>query len=237
MKKIFALCLVSLTLSACVMNEELDSVIQEQETPTVRVSNVQNQEARSIPESEFARLVVDFKNQTTDLRIKVKSIQMCNIHQSGTYLYPTTSNEGYWLPDSTLSSLNISSTPIELTPTDSIRLTANDGIPFIPQWLKAWSPTVLPQTTKDCYILMQCQILQGNTLIVGNTDEEYTSIAIPFSKHLKKGKVHTLEIVLEHGCFWYDISGSSPSPILNPITFGVSVEEWVDAGSNTIDCE
>ena len=49
MKKIFALCLVSFTLSACVMNEELDSVIQEQTTPTVRVSNVQNQEARSIP--------------------------------------------------------------------------------------------------------------------------------------------------------------------------------------------
>ena len=83
---------------------------------------------------------------------------------------------------------------------------------------------------------MQCQILQGNTLIVGNTDEEYTSIAIPFSMHLRKGKVHTLEIVLEHDCSWYDISGSSPSPILNPITFGVSVEEWVDAGSNTIDC-
>ena len=150
MKKIFALCLVSFTLSACVMNEELDSVIQEQETPTIRVSNVQNQEARSIPESEFARLVVDFKNQTTDLLIKVQSIQLCNIHQSGTYLFPTTSNEGY------------------------------------------------------------------------------TTIAIPFSIHLRKGKVHTLEIVLEHGCSWYDISGSIPSPILKPITFGGSVEEWVD---------
>ena len=79
---------------------------------------------------------------------------------------------------------------------------------------------------------MQCQIFQGNTLIVGNTDEEYTSIAIPFSMHLRKGKVHTLEIVLEHGCPWYDISGSSPSPILNPITFGVSVEGWVDVETN-----
>jgi len=81
---------------------------------------------------------------------------------------------------------------------------------------------------------MQCQILQGSTLIVGNTDEEYTSIAIPFSKHLKKGKVHTLEIVLEHGCSWYDVSGSTPSPILNTITFGVSVEGWVDVEANTI---
>ena len=182
MKKIFALCLVSFTLSACVMNEELESVVQEQETPTIRVSNVQNQEARSIPESEFARLIVDFKNHTTDLIIKVKSIQMCNIHQSGTYLYPITSNEGYWLPDSTLSSLTISSTSIELASNDSIRLSADDGIPFIPQWLKAWTPTVLPQTTKDCYLLMQCQIFQGSTPIVGSSDEGYTTIAIPFSK-------------------------------------------------------
>lgn len=231
MKKMFALCLLALGLSACVMNEELSAVMPDDETRSIRITDLSSQESRSIPSSEFARISVDFKNRTSNLFIKVKSIQLCNIHASGTYHFPTTYNGGYWLPDSILSSQTICSSSFDLASNDSLRLSSGDGILFIPQTVKAWSPVLHPRQTDGGYISMQCQIFQDNTPLLGGTDEEYTEIAIPFPIHFQKGKSHSLEIVLEHGCSWYDISSDTPSRILNPITFGVSVEDWKESGS------
>lgn len=85
-----------------------------------------------------------------------------------------------------------------------------------------------PQNSTGCYLLMDCQILQGdeNIVIWGNSDREYEEVAIPLNVCFQKGEKHQIEIILDHNCPWYDIRDSVPSPVLQPITFDVTVEDW-----------
>lgn len=85
MKNLLIFCLLSLGLSSCVINEELEAITSGNESRSIQVSNIPNQTPHSIPQSEFAHLFLYIKNQTNNFYINLKNIQLCNIHQSGTY--------------------------------------------------------------------------------------------------------------------------------------------------------
>ena len=130
-------------LSFCVwMNScVIDEVISET-TPisalktkalTYQYNANEDTEKQEIPKEAFSHVKLNFKNEMPDLYLFVESIQMCNIHLSGTYHFPTEYSNGYWETDTIKTSLTIETGEIELAPYQEFFFPQDETLTFIPQ--------------------------------------------------------------------------------------------------------
>ena len=219
-----------LTMTACVYNEELaeeaDLYPTKQSTSiaysmqhTLKAGETEG--SRSIPNEAFAHVQFYIKNEMPDLQLTVEGIRMCNIHLSGTYHF----TEKYWENDTTRSVLSIETEQLEVKPNEEIRFPQEGSIPFIPQAVRAWNPIVLPQQSKECYLLLKCKV--GNEVTIWS-DEKGNSAeaAIPLPVLFVSNQPAVIVLTLAPNCHWYDVRGTSPQPLFVPITFDVSVEDW-----------
>ena len=158
MKTNLTLLSLCLTMTACVYNEELADVADLY--PTKQITSLaysmqhtvkagETDGSRSIPDEAFAHVQICIKNEMPDLLLTVEGIRMCNIHLSGTYHFA----EKYWETDTTRSVLSIDTGKLEIKPNEEIRFPQEGSIPFIPQAVRAWNPIVMPQQSKECYLL------------------------------------------------------------------------------------
>ena len=230
MKTNFTLLSLCLTMTACVYNEELADVAEvlptKQSTSlaysmqhTVKAGETDG--SRSIPNEAFAHVQICIKNEMPDLLLTVEGIRLCNIHLAGTYHFA----EKYWETDTTRSILSIETEQLEVKPNEEIRFPQEDSILFIPQTIRAWNPVVLPQQSKECYLLLKCKVSAGIT-IWGDEKGNSAEAAIPLSVHFLSNQPSVIVLTLAPNCPWYDVSGTSPQPLFVPITFDVSVEDW-----------
>ena len=219
-----------LTMTACVYNEELADVANLY--PTKQITSLaysmqhtvkagETDGSRSIPEEAFAHVQIRIKNEMPDLQLTVEGIRLCNIHLSGTYHF----TEKYWETDTTRSTLSIETGLLEVKPNEEIRFPQEDSILFIPQTIRAWNPVVLPQQSKECYLLLKCKVSAGIT-IWGDEKGNSAEAAIPLSVHFLSNQPSVIVLSLAPNCPWYDVRGTSPQPLFVPITFDVSVEDW-----------
>ena len=102
---------------------------------------------------------------------------------------------------------------------------AQVSIAFIPQAGKSWNPTILPQQSKGCYLLLDCKVSCEATLW-GDEKGNGAEAAIPVSVHFLSNQPTVIALTLASNCPWYDVRGTSPQPLFVPITFDVSVENW-----------
>ena len=230
MKANLTLLSLCLTMTACVYNEELADVAELH--PTKQSTSLaysmlhplkagETDDSRSIPDEAFAHVQIRIKNEMPDLQLTVEGIRLYNIHLSGTYHF----EEEYWETDTTRSILSIETGQLEVKPNEEIRFPQEGSIRFIPQAVRAWNPIVLPQQSKDCYLLLNCKV--GNEFTLwGDEKGNSAEAAIPLSVHFLSNQPSVIVLTLAPNCPWYDVRGTSPQPLFVPITFDVSVEDW-----------
>ena len=223
-----------LTMTACVYNEELADVADLY--PTKQITSLaysmqhtvkagETDGSRSIPNEAFAHVQIRIKNEIPDLLLTVEGIRLCNIHLSGTYHFATEEQVSYWTTDTTRSTIVLETGVLELAPNEEICFPKEGSIPFIPQAVKIWNPTILPQYSEGCYLLLKCKVGYEVT-IWGDEKGNSAEAAIPLSVHFQSNQSSVIVLTLAPNCPWYNIQGTNPQPLFVPITFDVSVEEW-----------
>ena len=235
MKTIFTIMPLCIAMTACVYTEELADVTnpytKEQETTlsysmTTSVNDNETTDSRSIPDEEFAQVSIRIQNLMPDLNLIVEGIRLCNIYLSGTYHFATETKNSFWETDS-LGTVTIETGQLELAPNEKISYPFEDSIPFIPQTIKAWYPTSLPQQNGGSYVLLNCKIFNQVT-IWSDGKGNCAEAAIPLSVNFQSNQPNVITLTLEPNCHWFNIKCSTPQPLLVPITFDVSVDDWVE---------
>ncbi len=217
-------------MTACVYNEELADVADLYQTKQITslaysmqdpVKAEETNGSRSIPDEAFAHVQICIRNEMPDLQLAVEGIRLCNIHLSGTYHFA----EKYWETDTTRSTLSIETGKLEVKANEEIRFPQEESIPFIPQAVRAWNPSILPQQSEGCYLLLNCKVFDEVT-IWGDEKGNSAEAAIPLSVHFPSNQPSVIMLTLAPNCPWYDVRGTNPQPLFVPITFDVSVEDW-----------
>jgi len=247
MKKNLILLASCILMNSCVMDEEVLSKAKPTstfETKALACHYTMNEETESqeIPHHAFSNVKLNLRNDMSSLHLIVESIQMCNIHLSGTYHFPTEFSKGYWETDRTQTSLTIETGEIELAPYQEFLFPQEGTLSFIPQSSRAWNPVILPQNCTQTYLLVSCKIYNihdtdkgyqegKEALIWGDKKGNCAELAIPLSIHFLSNQEHSITVELSTDCTWYNINGSQPVPALVPITFDVSVDDWEEVSS------
>lgn len=174
----------------------------------------------------FASLRITFRNRMEELCIDIAGMRLMNVAQAGKLVIDE-QGRGQWSGLCAYAPLDISIGAFTLEPGEENSL---EGGEIIPQHLEAWEATHLPYSVKEAHILLDCHIYypeEGSYGTVwGGEEGEARTLAIPLELTLKEGGENTLEVILEDGCLWYDISGERPKPALNAVTFDAGVDGW-----------
>ena len=234
MKTALPLLSIGLVMTACVHNEELTEVtdLYTAKQGTALSYSMQGtfkaeetSAIRSIPNEVFAQVSIRIQNQMTDFNLTVEGIRLCNVHLSGTYHFAIEEQAPYWETDATRSTLALETGRLELAPNEEVLFPQEGSIPFIPQTAKAWNPTILPQHSEGCYLLLNCKVFNEFT-IWGDEKGNCAEAAIPLSVHFQSNQPSVIVLTLAPNCPWFSIQGSTPQSLFAPITFDVSVEDW-----------
>ena len=246
MKKNLILLSFCVLMNSCVIDEVISETAPisalKTKALTYQYNANEDTEKQEIPEEAFSHVKLNFRNEMSSLHLVVESIQMCNIHLSGTYHFPTEFSKGYWETDTTQTSLTIETGTIELAPHQELLFPQEGTLSFIPQSNRAWNPVILPQNCTQTYLLVNCKIYQihdtekgyqegQEALIWGDEKGNCAELAIPLSVHFLSNQEHSIIVELSTDCTWYNINGSQPTPALVPITFDVSVDDWEEVSS------
>ena len=246
MKKNLILLSFCALMNSCVIDEVISETAPfsalKTKALTYQYNANEDTEKQEIPKEAFSHVKLNFKNEMPNLYLIVESIQMCNIHLSGTYYFPTEYSEGYWKTETIKTSLTIETGDIELEPHQEYLFPQDGTLTFIPQSNQAWNPSILPQNSHQSYLLVNCKIYQihdtekgyqegQEALIWGDEKGNCAELAIPLSVHFLSNQEHSIAIELSTDCTWYNINGSQPIPALVPITFDVSVDDWEEVSS------
>ena len=246
MKAILPLLSFCIATTACVYNEELTDVTdlykEKQETvlPYSMAFSMIDSEAsgsRSIPSEAFAQVSIRIQNQMPDLHLIVEGIRLCNIHHSGTYHFASEEQAPYWETDTTRSTIALETGHLQIAPNEEALFPQEGSIPFIPQTAKAWNPTILPQHSEECYLLLNCKVFNihdttkgyqegKEAMIWGDEKGNSAEAAIPLSVRFQSNEPSVIVLTMAPNCPWYDIRDTSPQTLFVPITFDVSVEDW-----------
>lgn len=201
---------------------------------------------------------VIFKGKTSNasLEADIQSITIKNTKTRGTFSIPTDllENDNHYarspkasdweLQDFTnfLTAKLTGANVVVNSTTDAIDLSKTDEpILVIPQVLTPWSTT--PKTAvskeegdndKQSYLEIAMKLTQKGQYVIG-TKSSYQTVYVPFhnsndngTKGWEPGKCYIYTLTFGGG---YDDQGK---PILTPITFEPSVEDWVDASGYNV---
>lgn len=170
-----------------------------------------------------------FKAKTNDdkLKVEIKGIKFHNFQPAGTFTIPTEEWKlnGYVIIPVTAGmdgTKTVTSTSTEIITKPML---------FVPQSLTAWTPTTETKTGADnatpkhSYLEISCRIKQNDTYLFGKNDFE--TLYVPFSATWEPGKRYVYTLIFGGG---YNDNGE---PILTPINFTASADNWNEDGGNT----
>ena len=192
---------------------------------------------------------VIFKGTTSNASLKadIKSIRMYNIKYSGNFSIPADlqagSNNYARAPKSTDWTLNETKHSVAAKMAGDNVLVDNTGVKdlsksdepilVIPQVLTPWSTTTSIDDDNS-YLEISMKLTQNGQYVIG-TESRYQTIYVPFinvdsnnTTGWEPGKCYIYTLTFGGG---YDKNGK---PILTPITFEPSVEDWVDASGYNV---
>lgn len=176
---------------------------------------------------------IAFKAKTQDeyTKVEIESIVIHNVTSGGTFFMPTEGSTGTgWTPKEdlkqnfTIGMKSTTATTVDNTVTDVF----TKPILFVPQPLKKWATTAsTPKTiseadaAKECYLEISCKISIDGTYPHG-TATKFEKLYVPFEADWQPGKRYVYTLIFGGG---YTVKGN---PVLTPISFEPSVEEWKD---------
>lgn len=182
----------------------------------------------------LSQVLFNAKVQYTNMNVTIKSMKIHNFAVGGTFTFPTTgeATQSNWASTraKTVETVrnektsqvvvNSAENPVDITD-------VNNPMLFIPQTLTAWKTKVGSPISKEeadkvandfqSYLEVNCKIEQSSSTVHDGT------LYIPFSAEWQPGKRYIYTLIFGGG---YDDKGL---PILTPITFDASVEDWPDA--------
>ncbi len=182
----------------------------------------------------LSQVLFNAKVQYTNMNVTIKSMRIHNFAVGGTFTFPTTgeATQSDWASTRAKTAKtvkNIKTSQVEVNSAkDPVNITDVDNpMLFIPQTLTAWQTKVgTPMSKADAdkeennfqsYLEVACKIEQNRATVHDGT------LYIPFSAEWQPGKRYIYTLIFGGG---YDDKGL---PILTPITFDASVEDWPDA--------
>lgn len=191
---------------------------------------------------------VIFKGTTSNASLKadIKSIRMYNIKHSGEFQIPAelqVGSDNYArAPKSTDWTLKGSKHSVAAKMAGDNVLVDNTGVKdlsktdepilVIPQVLTPWSTTT--STDDNSYLEISMKLTQNGQYVIG-TESTYQTIYVPFinvdtnnTTGWEPGKRYIYTLTFGGG---YDKNGN---PILTPITFEPTVEDWKDASGYNV---
>lgn len=173
---------------------------------------------------------IAFKAKTLDenTKVEIESIVIHNVDEAGTFVMPTEGSTGTgWTLKGSKKNFVIgmnSPTTVGNTGTDVF----TKPILFVPQPLTKWATTTsTPKTiadadaAKECYLEISCKISIDETYPHG-TATQFESLYIPFEADWQPGKRYVYTLIFGGG---YTVNGN---PVLTPVSFVPSVEQWVN---------
>ena len=185
-----------------------------------------------------------------------------NLPTSGT---ADSENRGSWALANTKADYNVtfSLTDVKGSKTNPTVVNLTDvlgtTLMLMPQTTNAWNPATNPdpdgstagsKATTDTYLLVDCVIYnvsgEGSDLPGDNvclwgdgSNGSYTTkeLAIPVKFDWKEGHKYTYTLVFGNGNGGYDPDpeGPDPEPVLVPISFEVTVDEFLDGGNYDVE--
>ena len=197
----------------------------------------------------LSQVIFKGKTSNSSLKAEIKSITMNNIKFSGKFSIPAELQEessnyarnpkasDWTLNDTkTYFDAKLTANSISIDNTDAKDLSKTDEpILVIPQELTPWSTNVSIDNAKNqSYLAITMKLTQKGQYVIG-TENSYQTVYVPFinvdtknATGWEPGKRYIYTLTFGGG---YDKNGN---PILTPITFEPSVEDWVDASGYNV---
>lgn len=181
------------------------------------------------------------KTNSDGMQVDIKEIKIKNFKTGGIFNFPddaeTKPTQSNWqLGDTyTHSAFTLISkaddAPIVVNSTSTAKdITIANPMLFAPQTLPVWNTShniAAADNSGESYLIISCKIKIGNFYKLGSATK-YETLYIPFGGYdWEPGMRYVYTLVFGGG---YDENGN---PILQPINFVPSVEEWVGDGGNS----
>lgn len=181
------------------------------------------------------------KTQSEGMQVDIKEIKINNFKTGGTFTLPkdaeTKPTQSNWqLGDTyTHSAFTLitkaDNDPIVVNSTSTAKdITIANPMLFAPQTLTAWNTShniTDANKSNESYLVISCKIKIGDFYKLGSGDE-YGTLYIPFGGYdWEPGMRYVYTLIFGGG---YDDQGK---PILTPINFEPSVEDWGEVAGNS----
>lgn len=190
----------------------------------------------------LSQIAFQAKTNDPNLVVEINEIKLFNIKFSGYFDIPTDNTaptRNNWRPND-LQSGGLDFTVIKEganitvnSTTDATDISKKTPMLVIPQQLRAWqTSTTTPKTKDDAdkdkegYLGISCKIKVNGEYIKGDASK-FEYIWVPFGADWQPGKRYVYTLIFGGG---YDEHGQ---PILTPINFEPSVEDWGNVDDNT----
>lgn len=190
----------------------------------------------------LSQIAFQAKTNDPNIVVEINEIKLFNTKFSGTFTFPsdnTAPTNANWAPNALTGAGGGSFTVIKganitvNSTTDATDISKKTPMLVIPQQLTAWQTnTTTPKTkaeadnAKEGYLGISCKI-KANGEYVHEDAGNYKYMYVPFGDTWEPGKRYVYTLIFGGG---YDTEGS---PILTPINFTASAEDWKDDADNT----
>lgn len=203
----------------------------------------------------LSQVLFKAKVQYESMEVSINEMKIKSFYMGGTFTFPTDdtnpTNKNWAYTDEqhtsggygfTVKKNNGTDITVSSTTEGKWITTEDDPMLFIPQQLTAWSTTPetavsieTAKTNKHSFLEITMKLTQNGQYLIG-TESSYQTIYVPFTNvdatattGWEPGKRYIYTLIFGGG---YDKNGN---PILTPITFEPSVEDWKDISGYTPD--
>lgn len=171
-----------------------------------------------------------FKAKTNDdkLEVQINGIEFHNFQIGGTFTIPAGDPQIANWSQTGSAKINFK---VGMNGTATVTNTGTDVFTkpmlFVPQTLTAWAPNLETTTEADnanpthSYLAISCRIKQNNDTYLFGKDG-FKTLYVPFSATWEPGKRYVYTLIFGGG---YTANGN---PVLTPVSFEPSVEQWVN---------
>lgn len=211
----------------------------------------------------LAQIVFYAKNENTNLEVDINGVKVVNIKSVGTYIYPTettspyeytegvadyeSATRGSWSTRNTAETFTAGITEATNI-TEKVMLTTADedekltgSLLMIPQGINSWDPEDEDSYESDSYFLVSCKLRDADTdIYLWGSEEEYADVAVPVPTSVVKswleGKRYNYTFIFKDGGGYVPPTKDDPKPdkVLVPITFEVTVDDFIDGGEQEV---
>ena len=209
----------------------------------------------------LSQIVFKAKNTNANLKVTVKGVEVVNVVNGGTFTYPgnTTApnvteesesiaagTQGTWAPGTTKATYAAGITEATLSKSDNATdLTNTSGaLLLMPQTITGWDvENDASNSAGNSYFLVDCKIVNvagEDEVTLWPAEGESAKVAIPVSAITwEQGKKYIYTFIFGEGGGYVPPTedDDEPEPVLVPISFTVTVDDFIPADEINVDMD